>query len=365
MRFCKAIEGEICFSKSLVHETMKMYNQRYNLHKDLYGHKKVRSSELMLLDALKEVSDLLNVWGSLDDPQEFLKLDDYIINSVTSFQHFGVRRLMVDEEEAAKIEKAAAIIQRVRKRELYVFVGESKPDPNYMELIRCRDEVSIEEKVLRVNDIHFGMKGKDPLRCVSFYDPYNEERVAIGTADVCVKQHIIGSDHGLYPNRFQESQLLLYVKNPLFKKTAHELFNTFLENKGGGVLTETIERRPSLLEYSGLKQGYRSRLYEIKRAAPISLDISSPPRKRLNACMGVSAGMGVSACMGGGMGGGMSGGVGVGGGGCPRIDEDMTAKAESSPPHSPGVAPRSYDPLTLFNLRRHNTEPPPLGSFLL
>ncbi|KAH9708959.1 HD domain-containing protein [Citrus sinensis] len=84
----------------------KLFSARADLHRTVYTHAKVKAIELMLVDALLEANEHLGISSSIQQPAEFWKLDDTIINAILA-------------DPRPELKKARDIILRVRRRQLY------------------------------------------------------------------------------------------------------------------------------------------------------------------------------------------------------------------------------------------------------
>ncbi|KAH9708954.1 HD domain-containing protein [Citrus sinensis] len=89
----------------------KLFSARADLHRTVYTHAKVKAIELMLVDALLEANEHLGISSSIQQPAEFWKLDDTIINAILA-------------DPRPELKKARDIILRVRRRQLYQFCNE-------------------------------------------------------------------------------------------------------------------------------------------------------------------------------------------------------------------------------------------------
>ncbi|KAH9773306.1 HD domain-containing protein [Citrus sinensis] len=111
METMRVMGDEICYRAKDYLTVYKLFSARADLHRTVYTHAKVKAIELMLVDALLEANEHLGISSSIQQPAEFWKLDDTIINAILA-------------DPRPELKKARDIILRVRRRQLYQFCNE-------------------------------------------------------------------------------------------------------------------------------------------------------------------------------------------------------------------------------------------------
>ncbi|KAH9708960.1 HD domain-containing protein [Citrus sinensis] len=106
METMRVMGDEICYRAKDYLTVYKLFSARADLHRTVYTHAKVKAIELMLVDALLEANEHLGISSSIQQPAEFWKLDDTIINAILA-------------DPRPELKKARDIILRVRRRQLY------------------------------------------------------------------------------------------------------------------------------------------------------------------------------------------------------------------------------------------------------
>jgi HD superfamily phosphohydrolase len=137
----RIINNNICYPESIVFEIYKLYQARYSLHKQIYSHKSVISSQLMIVELFKLLDPVLNIKNSINNLNDFCKLtDSYIMNSVDLLlpiyesccdtsktpNKLGVlseKEKDNEQEKREKLLKAKIIIDRLNCHNLYKYIG--------------------------------------------------------------------------------------------------------------------------------------------------------------------------------------------------------------------------------------------------
>ena len=78
---CIVIDSKIVFSENIKYNILDVYNARNKLHLLIYNHRVVKSIEFMILDLIKIIDKSENLIEKVNNIDEFLKLDDNIINN--------------------------------------------------------------------------------------------------------------------------------------------------------------------------------------------------------------------------------------------------------------------------------------------
>lgn len=182
MDFARVIEGDICFHQKERSNVFDMFVSRNRMFQEVYTHRKVRAIELMICDALECVDDVLGISSMVNDPAEYLTLDDTIWETCMR----RCRQSHADDEDHDKFEKAAAIFHRVERRDTYRFAGDCAI---FGPLDRIKEHFTVEKLVaaqvpsedtapftasdliLDWSECHYGAGAQCPMDSVWFYDP--------------------------------------------------------------------------------------------------------------------------------------------------------------------------------------------------
>jgi HD superfamily phosphohydrolase len=167
----RVIDDKICYPSTLYYEIYTLFSTRYRLHKQVYCHKAVISTQYMINDIMLAFDPIIGLANSINDLEAFCNIDDYSLLSVIKSQN------NTKEFEAAwdKIDDAKTLLNKIHSRDLYKFVDtfvSDKPLNITWETFNQIDpEIKEDQLIIHSAKIGFisGNK-KNPLECVYFYD---------------------------------------------------------------------------------------------------------------------------------------------------------------------------------------------------
>ncbi|XP_044154754.1 deoxynucleoside triphosphate triphosphohydrolase SAMHD1-like [Bufo gargarizans] len=125
-RVCNTSDGKhICIRDKEVWNMYDLFYTRYSLHQRAYQHKVVKGIEIMIADAFLKANEHVKIngkhgktytiSGSVDDMVAYTKLTDNIFQEI-----------LQSTDDAMK--PARDILNRLERRDLYAFVGQTKPN---------------------------------------------------------------------------------------------------------------------------------------------------------------------------------------------------------------------------------------------
>lgn len=59
LKNARVIDNQICYPEKNAYEVINLFQNRYNLYRDIYNHRNVHSVELLLCDAIMETHNVL------------------------------------------------------------------------------------------------------------------------------------------------------------------------------------------------------------------------------------------------------------------------------------------------------------------
>lgn len=89
-----------------------MFHTRYSLFKQVYSHRVGKAIEYMVCDILLEANEVFNFTECLNNPDDYLTLTDCVLKTI-------------EISKEPRLEKARALLKRLRKRDLYKMAAES------------------------------------------------------------------------------------------------------------------------------------------------------------------------------------------------------------------------------------------------
>ena len=200
----RIIDNKICYPEKIYYEIASLFTTRYRLHKEIYTHKAVVSTQYMIIEILLLIDPILKLYESIFDVKKFIILtDEYIISMLKMLY---LTKDNYNTENKQKIENAYDIWNKLNYRKLYKLVGNLVSDKKIeLELFANLKEIKIYS-----GKIGFISANKNPLKNVFLYNKKN--------ATIC--KNINSKDISyLIPTKFQEYIYLFFSKNTLDEET--------------------------------------------------------------------------------------------------------------------------------------------------
>ncbi|XP_071091588.1 deoxynucleoside triphosphate triphosphohydrolase SAMHD1-like [Haliotis cracherodii] len=225
MKFSRVIcvEGvmQICARDKEASSLYDMFHTRSSLHRRAYQHRGNKIVEAMLLEAMIKADDHIKIPGAngsmvkmskcIEDMVAYTRLTDHILNQI----------MLSTEPE---LEESRNIVNNIMCRKLYKCVGQSQPRPGRIiseedipliksQLIESMTEddkesevaLEFEDIVVHLVYLDYGMKDKNPIENVRFYNKY-DPNTAVEVRKTQVSH--------MLPEKFAEQMILVYCKDP-------------------------------------------------------------------------------------------------------------------------------------------------------
>ncbi|KAG1707067.1 hypothetical protein DVH05_026263 [Phytophthora capsici] len=219
--FNRVIGNEICYHTSVNLDIYDMFQQRYQMHKQIYNHRKGKAVEFMICDAMLLADKELGISAATQTPEEFQFLTDHIVHSI-------------EASKTDTLAEARALLKRMRRRELYEFIDEYLLPPDLMSRIprftaeelatqTSLDGVTLDPEDIIVSDgrLNYNFKDRNPVDNVSFY----------ASSDLNNKFHIPKEEVSLlFPEKFEERIIRVYSRNKSTKvhKAIQHAFRSYI-----------------------------------------------------------------------------------------------------------------------------------------
>ncbi|CAK7320234.1 Deoxynucleoside triphosphate triphosphohydrolase SAMHD1 [Vulpes lagopus] len=264
-------EEDICFIKEQITGPLEtpikdslevgnlydMFHTRNTLHRRAYQHKVGNIIDTMITDAFLKADPYIEITGAegkkyhistaIDDMEAFTKLTDNIF-------------LEILYSSDPNLNEAREILKKIEYRDLYKYVGETKPKgkirierENYKSLpeeiarakpsdIPLEAELKAEDLIVDVINMDYGMEDKNPIDHVRFYCKSDLSKAVMITKDQVSE---------FLPERFAEQLIRVYCKktdaNTLFAVKQHFvhwcLIRDFTKPQDGDVVAPLITPR--------------------------------------------------------------------------------------------------------------------------
>jgi hypothetical protein len=194
----------VCFHRKEAWSIYGLFSTRFTLHKRAYSHRVAVVVEIMLAEALSLAADVLTLPGTKGAP---VTLRDSLFDS-TAFSHatdclFSTIAASTDPA----LEASRGLIDRVRRRDLYPFVGQ-RILPDVASVRNALEEEFGDIVVSRVLRFDYGRGATDPVAAVGFIER-SEFDAEVPVANT-VKRHAISS---VLPSTFAEHCLITFCRD--------------------------------------------------------------------------------------------------------------------------------------------------------
>ena len=164
----RVIDGHICFPKKLANSILNLFSVRYNFLREICNHPVVKSIEYMICDAIVNADSLLNISSCLENLEtgNFSKITDNII-------------YLIELSSDPNLEGSQKIIERIKNRDLYCYIGELQVSTTITEQFVKRgikksllDKYDLASSDILIHHLKlsYSNSGTYPLELVQFYD---------------------------------------------------------------------------------------------------------------------------------------------------------------------------------------------------
>ena len=185
-KMCKVIDNEICIHEKEAFNLYEFFRLRYRLHKQYYNHPAVKSHEYMISDILELINKTLKISDNISIPEEYIKYTDSILDIIDFLP------------ETDNIIKAKQLFDRLKKRDLYEFIGEylilDKEEyyKNKEILINNLKENGLDEYLI-IHELNIGLSGSEinPISNIRFYNSKNNNiKIDANNLSLFVSEHV-------------------------------------------------------------------------------------------------------------------------------------------------------------------------------
>lgn len=230
LTFNRVVGNEICFHEKEAYDVYQLFHVRYNMHKQVYTHRVSKAIEYMIMDALTEANPTLKITDMVQDPKEFLYLNDTIVSRIESSRE-------------PELENARKILVNLRRRVLYRMTDEYLIPPDRVDFfckITAADFVTYgsdlkeSDVIINISMLSYSMKEKNPVDNVRFY------RSDSDTESISISRE--GVSNLSIPNIFAERYFRVFVRDKQHVPAAQAAFRKLLQKVQ---LTNTYIRSPT------------------------------------------------------------------------------------------------------------------------
>jgi len=120
VKYIRIINNNIIYQDQAIDDIYNLLHTRYRLHKQVYCHKVVISTQFLIVDILIALDDILHISDSISNMDKFIKItDDYIFNSMDIIENF---KDSLNLNQKNKFEYAKKIYSKLINRDLYAII---------------------------------------------------------------------------------------------------------------------------------------------------------------------------------------------------------------------------------------------------
>jgi len=201
----KIINNTICYPEQATSDIIALFNTRYNLHKNVYGHKGVLSAQYMIVEIFGYLDPVIGLYESINDFDKFsIMTDEYILTC----HHTLLKGGGLSSSERENVMKAKEVIDLLDAHKLYAhvdtFVSKEKMDIG-VEDFKLGDRGKI---IVHMNKIGFVSGSKsNPLDCVYAYRTKDNFEKKIVARKIDVEKYSL-----LVANNYQEWVTMIFYK---------------------------------------------------------------------------------------------------------------------------------------------------------
>ncbi|KAJ6346319.1 hypothetical protein OIU78_008868 [Salix suchowensis] len=221
METMQVMGDEICYPAKEYLTVQKLFATRADLYRTVYVHPKVKAIELMIVDALVEANDYLQISSFIEDPSEYWKLDDSIIKTIETAPNQQLREAReFDSTHTHEKSLPGSIFcneYAVPRDKIENFKDVTARD------IVCSQKnggVLLKEEDVAVSNVRIDLtRGMhNPLERIKFFKDYESE-----------ENFVIPDDRisHLLPTCFQDKIVRVYAKKPELVGAISEAFENF------------------------------------------------------------------------------------------------------------------------------------------
>lgn len=201
----RVIDNKICYPEKVYYDIYSIFENRYRLHKQIYCHKSVISTQTMINKIMLLLDPILNIYDSIGNMNKFIDLTDDYIFTMTKYLYGTIKNYK--EQEQINIKSAYDIYNRIMRREFYSLAGSFITDKSKTvdnQLILSKDQ-SIDIKNIFIAHIKIGFvsgKKHNPLDNIYLYKKKDP------TVCFTINQNKISY---LIPKKYQEHIYLIFM----------------------------------------------------------------------------------------------------------------------------------------------------------
>lgn len=219
------VNNNICYPEQVIFEIYNMFNLRYNLHKVVYSHKSVISSQMIISEIMNLIDNDLKLSESINNLDKFILYGD---NTIFDFLNSYLLKDYETETIPENISKALELLNRLNRHNSYEFVDfiiskqnlDITKDTIIQGLDKKSQQLLLDELLIYKTKIGL-VSGDKQHPLDSIYSYSTKSMLQKDIPDV--KKIHIDDVSLLIPKVHQEYIIMFYIKNSENKKAITKL----------------------------------------------------------------------------------------------------------------------------------------------
>lgn len=220
---------EVCFHTKEAWNIFELFHTRYTLHKRAYQHRVSNAIELMIAEALRLADPFVFLPGRGPDGEVVLRRMSECPTDLQAYWRLGEYLLRsIEHSVSPDLQPAREVIQRLRTRDLYPFIGEviiakewkaallaASPSMSLDQAIRCQllslasAEAQAQHLIVQVVKLGYGLGDRNPVSsATAFFQPVKDSAADTQWTVGALQEHSISQ---VLPRAFEEYYLRVFV----------------------------------------------------------------------------------------------------------------------------------------------------------
>lgn len=220
-------DNNIVYQEQVLHDIYDLFEKRHKLHRLVYSHKGVISSQYIIVELLLALDPILHISDSINNIDDFCKItDNYILESPKFLSQFR-SQLNLNEKQEKCLDKALHLINMLDNHTLYAFVdSHSSPTKINMDDFVKKDDPDKDNIIIFQTKVGFVSGNKsNPLDNIYVYKTKDIHNENIIKAYKSKKTDITT----LMPTNYQEYITIIFYKDKYNRNKINELKEKFNE----------------------------------------------------------------------------------------------------------------------------------------
>ncbi|GMH42876.1 hypothetical protein BSKO_10795 [Bryopsis sp. KO-2023] len=177
--FMKVFDNKVCYDLKEEKQVFNVFQDRARMHSTVYQHRRVKAAELMVSDALAAVSPELDLLERIQNPFDYITLDDGIERECFKMDPakpnvLRAQKIMRDLEARKLYKLAKEVVVPIDVTKMPSWKGPTAEDITPYQSTDGLVNLVPNDIRVAITHIHYGQGGDNPMRHVCFYGSEND-----------------------------------------------------------------------------------------------------------------------------------------------------------------------------------------------